>query len=141
RPDNVGASRGVTYPFSSLLADKAMRRVGLPICIERTLNEGAKAFLAFAQLILGPSQLRDVLQHAELAQRLVRRVPRHVALTVNCSLRAIRADHPVFNVVAGTTARQRSRPGLGYSRPVLWMNQLEPTLVPLRQVDRLQSED
>ena len=118
-----------------------MLRVALPVHVEGELNEGPKALLAIAQLFLRPPQLGDVLQHAELAQRLVRRVPRHVALTVNCSLRAIRADHPVFNVVAWTTARQRSRRGLGYSRPVLWINQLEPTLVPLRQVDRLQSED
>src|ERR1700751_5261278 len=83
---NFGGPRNV---ISKLLTDNAMLRVGLPVPVERELDEGAKARLAFAQLFLRPPQLRDVLENAKLAHRPFGIVPRHVALTVDYSLGAI----------------------------------------------------
>src|SRR4029453_3778220 len=118
-----------------------MLPVALPVHVEGELDEGAKALLAFAQLLLGPSQLRDVLQYAKLAQRLPRLVPRHIALAVNYSLGAVRADHPIFDVVAWTAAHQRSRSGLGHSRSIVRVNEFQPAPMPFWQVDRLHSEN
>src|SRR4029077_11740508 len=50
--------------------------------IRRMIDEAAKALLARAQLMLRPSQLRDVLQGAKLTQRPSRLVPGNVALAV-----------------------------------------------------------
>ena len=109
--------------------------------IGRVIHEDAEAPLACAQLFLRLPQLRDVLQDAKLAQRPSRFVPRHVALAVDYSLGAVGADHPVFDVVAWTAGHQRSRSRLGYSRPILWVNQLQPAPMPFWQVDRLHSEN
>ena len=46
-----------------------MLRVALPVHVEGKANKGTKALLAFAQFVLRLPQLRDVLQHAKLAQR------------------------------------------------------------------------
>ena len=42
-----------------------MVRVGLPVDVERELNEGAKALLAIAQFILCPLALGDVARQAQ----------------------------------------------------------------------------
>ena len=67
-------------------------------------------------------------------------VPGDVALAVNDSQDAVRADHPIFDVVARTAA-QRSRSGLGCSRTVFRVDQFEPAVVPLWQVDRLDAKN
>src|SRR5262245_23849252 len=103
---DFGAGRWrVSQPFGKLLANEAMLRVALPVHVERELDEGAKALLAPAQLFLRLPQLRDVLQDAKLAHGVPQFVPRHVALAVDYSLRAVRADDPIFDVVAWSARR------------------------------------
>ena len=49
--------------------DKGLVLVEQEETIRRVIDEAAKALLARAQLLLRPSQLRDVLQDAKLTQR------------------------------------------------------------------------
>ena len=53
--------------------------------VSRMIHKGAEARLARAQLLLGLSQLGDVLQDAKLAQRPPRIVPGDIALAVDGS--------------------------------------------------------
>jgi hypothetical protein len=89
-----------------------------------------------AQLSFRLPEFGDVLQHAELAQRLPRVVPRHVAPAVDDALGAVRPDHPVFYIVARTAAQSSCR-CLGYPLPVLGVNQIQPALVPFWDVSGL----
>ena len=50
------------------------------------------------------------------------------------------SDHPVFHVIARPPA-QSSCGGLSHSRPVLWMNQFQPALMPLRHLGGLNSKN
>ena len=109
--------------------------------IGRLIGECAKPRFACAYFPLRLSQLGDVLHHPKLAQRFSRLIPGHIPLAVNCSLGAIGADHPVFDVVAWTAGQYCSRSGIGHSRLVLGMNQSQPTPVPLRQVERFHPEN
>src|SRR6185369_1734838 len=93
--------------------------------VGRVVDEGAKARFAGAALLLGLAQLGDVLHHAELARRLPRLVPGHVALAVDDAHRAVRANDPVLAVVARAAAH-RDRRSLRRSRPVVGMDQVDP---------------
>src|SRR5271166_3503846 len=54
---------------------------------------------------------------------------------------AVGADHPVFNVIAGTPRQQSSGRRISCFRPVLRVYQLQPPLLPLRQFERLHSKN
>src|SRR5262249_46014870 len=106
------------------LSDKAMLRVALPVHVEGELNEGTKTLLTLAQTFFGASQFCYVLQDTKLAQRPPSFIPHHVALTVDNSLGAVGADHPVFDVIAWASTQEGSRSSLCRSRPVFGMNQV-----------------
>src|SRR5262249_35500573 len=105
------------------------------------VHERAEARLTRAQLLLRLSQLRDVLQNAKLAHGPPGVVPSDIALAVAHSHCAVRTHHPVFHVVAWTATSCRGGSGFVYARPIFQVNQLQPSPMPLRQVERLHSEN
>src|SRR5689334_14555629 len=110
-------------------------------CVGGVIYEGAEPRLADAQLLLRISELGDILHDTELAQRPPRFVPHHLTLAADGSLTAIRTHDPVFDIVAWPAAHQGGRSGCGCSRPVLGMDQAEPSSMPLRQLERLHAEN
>ena len=64
---DLGARRRcVSKAFGKFLSREAMLRVTLPVHVEGELDEGPKAFLARAQLILGLLALGDVAHQAQI---------------------------------------------------------------------------
>ena len=109
--------------------------------VSRMVHKSAEARLARPQLLLGLPQLGDVLQDTKLPQRPSRVAPGHIALAVNGSHGAVRLHHPVLYVVAWTAGQQCGRGSLGDASPVIGVNQIQPSTVPRRQLDRLHAED
>src|SRR5215510_8593710 len=103
------------------------------------VDERSKARLAHAELLLRVPELRDVLQGTEFAQR-PELVPCHVSLTVNDADRAVGPNHPVLDVVARAATH---RGGCRVCRfvAVLGVNDAEPALVPLREVEWFHAEN
>jgi hypothetical protein len=99
--------------------------------VHRMVGPRAEARLAHAEVFLRAAEIADVLQRAELPQRPPELVPAHVPLAVHDADRAVGADHPVFDVVPWPAAHRRGR-----LRAIVRMNDAQPALLPLRQLDR-----
>ena len=97
-------------------------------------DDGVEQRVALDERALGPFARGDVLHHAVHARGLAVVGPHHLAAAVNDALVAVRVHDGVLDVVGGPSG-ERGGGGFTGSRAVQRVDQREPLLVPLREVD------